>query len=211
MDRRTFMAAMPALGIAGFLGCRGKQTGEVVKDCKPDMVGSHAAGAEAYKPMIDEALTKLFSRQNVVMQAGANPQPGMKKMCFIGLENKSSEDLGDFKDQIIQTIDTKINQSGVFEQISMRYTQAAMQTLRIKPDDLFLPQNMRAFAATMEKQGSPFDYMLFATLTSGTTRNNDATQKDYMLTLELIDIATGKPDKETATIRKGYKKTHGLR
>ena len=31
--------------------------------------------------------------------------------------------------------------------------------------------------------------------------------RDYLLTLELVNIQTGEPDKEHATIRKGYHKT----
>jgi PBP1b-binding outer membrane lipoprotein LpoB len=57
----------------------------------------------------------------------------------------------------------------------------------------------------MEAQGQPFDYLLFANLTSGTTNaSSSKSQKDYILTLELVNIQTGIPDKEQATIRKGY-------
>jgi hypothetical protein len=47
--------------------------------------------------------------------------------------------------------------------------------------------------------------MLFATLTSGTTREANSTQKNYLLTLELVDIKSGQPDKESAEIRKSYR------
>ncbi|MDY3562350.1 penicillin-binding protein activator LpoB [Gemmata sp. JC673] len=208
MDRRRFLglvggsfAAAPAL-----VGCRSKQVGEVIQDGKKDMVGSHAAGAETYKPMIDDALGKLLARQGGLQPGGA-PGPAPKRICFVGLENKSSEDLGDFKEQIVEIIDTKINTSQVFAQISRRFTEAGLREARMRPDEMFLPANQRKFLAIMEQQGQPFDYLLFATITSGTTRNNDATQKDYMLTLELVNIQTGTPDKESASIRKGYRKS----
>ena len=44
-------------------------------------------------------------------------------------------------------------------------------------------------------------------VTSGTTRSNKDTQRDYLFTLELIDIHSGHADKESAEIRKGYHKT----
>jgi hypothetical protein len=56
----------------------------------------------------------------------------------------------------------------------------------------------------MEQQGQPVDYLLYATITSGTTRENRDYQRDYMLTLELVDVATGKYDKQSAAISKGY-------
>jgi hypothetical protein len=74
----------------------------------------------------------------------------------------------------------------------------------MRPDQLFIPDNLRMFAAIMEQQQQPFDYLLFAKLTSGTTRENKDYQRDYLLTLELIDIQTGQPDKQSATISKGY-------
>ena len=41
-------------------------------------------------------------------------------------------------------------------------------------------------------------------LTSGTTERNKSSQRDYLLTLELIDTRTGTYTKEQASIRKGY-------
>ena len=45
---------------------------------------------------------------------------------------------------------------------------------------------------------------IFATLSSGTTRSGSDYQRDYILTLELVDIRSGAPDKEMAHLRKGY-------
>jgi hypothetical protein len=56
----------------------------------------------------------------------------------------------------------------------------------------------------MEQQGQPFDYLLFAKLTSGTTRENRDYQRDYLLTLELVDVSSGEQDKQMASLSKGY-------
>lgn len=207
MNRRRFLGSVGTslAGAAALLGCRGQQVGEVLKDNKKDIVGSHAAGAETYKPLIDESLGKLLARQCAVPPSVTTP-PAPKRICFVGLENKSSDDTFDYKDQIIETIDTKINTSQAFAQVSRRFTEAGLREARLRPDELFVPANQRKFLAIMEAQGAPFDYLLFATLTSGTTRSNDTTQKDTTLTLELVDIHTGTPDKESASIRKGYSK-----
>lgn len=210
MDRRAFFVVAwggLASGVSA-IGCRCTQTGHVMKCDEKDMVGSHAAGSEVFKPLIDEAVSKLLARQNVVPAGGV---PGGKSICFVGLENKSSEPLGDFKDQITQIIDTDINQSGSFHQISSRFVEAGLKTARLRPDELFVPANQRTFRTVMEQQGQPFDYLLFATLNSGTTQNNANSQKDYMLTFELVNLQTGVADKESAMIRKGYRKSHGLK
>ena len=206
MDRRAFVHL--AWGVAlGAAGCRGTQKGEVMRPDQKDAVGSHAAGAEVFKPLVEDALGKLLARQCGDVTPAGTPAP--KRICFVGLENKSSEDIGDFKEQVVKVLETKINQSGAFQQISGRFVKAGLEATRMRPDELFLPANQRAFLTAMESQGQPFDYLLFATLTSGTTRDNSKTQKDYLLTLELVNLQTGTPDTESAEIRKGYRKSHG--
>ena len=59
----------------------------------------------------------------------------------------------------------------------------------------------------MEKAEQPFDYLLFAKITSGTTNNNGDYQRDYDLTLELVNVESGDFDKESAQLRKGYHKS----
>lgn len=202
MNRRQFIGGVGLL----MVGCRGKQYAHVLKDEHKDMVGSHAGGAETFKPLIDEAVGKLLSRQPCV-QLVSTTEPAVKRICFVGVENKSSEELGDFKDQICEIIDTRIVESKMFQPISRRFVHAGLMASRLRADELFLPAQQRQFLAVMEKQGQPFDYLLFATLTSGTTKSNGDYQRDYLLTLELVNLQTGTPDKESATIRKGYHQT----
>ena len=67
-----------------------------------------------------------------------------------------------------------------------------------------VPEQMLAFAGKMEQQGQPIDYLLYATITSGTTRENRDYQRDYVLTLELVEVGTGTYDKQSAELSKGY-------
>ena len=67
---------------------------------------------------------------------------------------------------------------------------------------------MQMFTESLSQQGQPLDYLLYATLTSGTTENNKNNyQRDYLLTLEMINVHTGNYDKQTASLRKGYHRT----
>lgn len=213
MNRRRFLGRLGAFvlgsAVAFEAGCRGHQYAHVLKDDQHDLVGTHCAGAETFKPLIDEAVGKLLARQGCpppIQQTGG-PVPGPKRICFVGLENRSAEELGDFKDQICQIIDNRIVESKAFQPISPRFVSVGLKDLRLRPEELFMPANQRKFLAVMEQHGQPFDYLLFANLTSGTTTSNKDYQRDYLLTLEMVNIQTGEPDKESATIRKGYHKT----
>jgi hypothetical protein len=161
---------------------------------------------------VEDATAKLLARHSqpeafpASYEAESLPAP-VRRICFVGVENKSAEEIGDFKDQIYQSIETKIVESNVFQPISRRYVDAGLMETRLRPDQLMVPQNMREFAMYMEQQGQPFDCMLYATITSGTTRENQNYQRDYLLTLELIDVRTGALDKQAAEISKGYHQT----
>ena len=170
------------------------------------MVGSHAAGAETFKPLVSEAVNNLLARHSSGIQpvGFANQAQQPMRICFVGVENRSIEEIGDFKEQLYQMIDTLIVQSPVYQPISRRFVETGLRDLRMRPDDLLRPDSMRAFTATMEQMNQPFDYLLFAKLTSGTTQSNKDYQRDYLLTLEMIDVRTGHYDKESAHLRKGY-------
>lgn len=202
-DRRYFLAAA---GSALLAGCRGTQTAEVRDPTKPDMVGSHAAGTETFKPLVEQAIGALLARnsQPTIMPTGTAVSPPQKRICFVAVENKSAEEIGDFKDQLYQIIDAHIVQSNVFIPVNKRFVDAGLQQTRLRPDSLMVPGNMRLFSASMEQQGQPFDYLLYATLTSGTTRENKETQRDYLLTMEMISVDCGAYDKQVASISKGY-------
>ena len=128
------------------------------------------------------------------------------KVAFVELENKTSEELGDQYEQIRQFIDTSINTSEKFRTISDRFVDAALRESRLRTDQLFIPVHQRTFAGTLEQSGHPVEFLLFGTLTSGTTRGDSVRQVGYALTLELVHITTGDNQKETVRLRKAYTK-----
>jgi len=215
MHRRLFVSTLlsgAGLSLLWAQGCRGRQVAHVLKEDDQDMVGSHAAGAETWKPLIDTAVSQLLARQvsEIRTAAAVGDAPsdfGKKRICFVGVENRSNEEIGDFKEQIYDHIDTMISQSDSFQPVSKRYVDAGLKTCGLRPDDLFIPTNQQVFTQALQRINQPFDYLLYAKVTSGTTRNNNSTQKDYELVLELVDMHSGESDKETANLRKGYHKT----
>ena len=209
MNRRHF-CRMTGLGLMGLsvLGCRGRQWSRVLDDDQADLVGSHAAGAETYNRLVDTAVARLLGREHEVLLSTSVESniPG-RRVCFVGVENRSAEEMGDFKEQVYEQIDASIASSGAFDTISRRYIEAGLRASHLRPDDLLTPNGQRAFQTAMERQGQTFDYLMYATLTSGTTVRNQEQQRDYLLTLELVNVQTGQFQKESATIRKGYHKT----
>jgi hypothetical protein len=207
---RTTLAA--AAGIAAellSLGCKGTQYARVIKPGDKEMVGSHQAGQETFRPLIDEAVGKLVARHSAPphIQVSAGPEllpPPKMRVCFVGVENKTAEEIGDFKEQIYESIDSRLLECGSCAPISRRYVEAGLRELRLRPDQLFIPDNLAMFVGLMSRQGQPFDYLLFAKLTSGTTRENKDYQRDYELTLELVNIHNGEQDKQSAMLSKGY-------
>ena len=220
----TFFATFAFLAIlASLAGCAGHQYGHLLATEDKDLVGSHAAGAATWNPLVEESVAKLLSRcppsiqpvtfetvneiplnSDVVHTALAS---GAANVCFVGIENKSAEEIGDFKDQLFEKIDTLINQNSDFRGISQRLVQSALHETRLRPDSLFLPDNRQVFASVLGREGTPVDYLLFASITSGTTDRNKTTQRDYVLTLEMVNVHTGDFLKESAEIRKGYSKS----
>ena len=214
MDRRRFLGALGGLAaasVAGSLsGCRGKQYAHILNPADRNMVGSHTAGAETWEPLIQESVGQLLGKQHVVMVTSADATSAFskKRICFAGVENKSAEDLGDAREQIYQKIDTCINESDEFEVITKRSVEAGLRACNLRTDDLFLPSNRRTFMAAMEQIQQPFDYLHYCTITSLSTQSNGKDyQRDYLMTLELVDVETGKADKESAELRKGYHKS----
>jgi len=209
MLRRDLLTGLGVVGLGAMLpGCRGTQYARVIKPGEKEMVGSHQAGQETFRPLVDEAVTKLVARHAPPhIQPVSGPEllpPPKMRVCFVGVENKTAEEIGDFKEQIFESIDTRLLECGTCAPISRRYVEAGLRELRLRPDQLFVPDNLHMFIGLMAQQGQPFDYLLFAKLTSGTTRENRDYQRDYELTLELVDIRSGEQDKQSAMLSKGY-------
>ncbi len=76
-------------------------------------------------------------------------------MCFVGIENKSVEELRDFKDQIYQQIDTKILESQAFDPVSRRMVDAALHETRLRPDSLFVPETIVCSVPFYRGKGNP--------------------------------------------------------
>ncbi|MDR2438601.1 MAG: penicillin-binding protein activator LpoB [Planctomycetaceae bacterium] len=194
-------------------GCRGTQA-RLMRSGESDNIGSDRAGAEVYNPMVRESVGKLLARaandptiQQVTFNNSVMQVPLKRKVCFISLENASVEELGDFKEHIKTAILEKVSESDQFEIVSDRAVTAGLRTLSLRPDALFIEENMRMFIGAMGRDGTPVDYLLFAKITSGTTEINRDMQRDYKLSLELVNTQTFTQIIESMPMRKEYNRS----
>ena len=191
-----------------FYGCKG-QTGTVMKDGSKGLSGSHAAGQEVFKPLVEGAVARLLAAEANRTGAGGYGMP--KTICFVGVENLTAEELMDYREMLYEMIDTAIGSGGQYTSISRRYVEPALRQGRFRMDELFHPEKYRQLLAILEQDGKPFEYLLFAKLTSGTTVDNKNYQRDYRLTLELINVNNGASLKEGCDLSKAYNVTMGAK
>lgn len=196
-------------------GCRSTQKGRIKSIDEEDRIGSHAAGAGVYDPMVDQTVGRLLANEATSLeqaQAGVPSQygqmpgpPGPKHIVFFGVENKGIEELGPFRDAMEEQIETQIVNSRLFRPVSKRYLDAGLRDAGLRADQLFNPANQQLFIEAMHRNDCPFDYFLFATVTSTETRDNYDSQRDYGLSLELVDSKNGYVvGKDRVELRKDY-------
>lgn len=190
-----------------FCGCA-MQKGKLLKDDDPMRTGSHKAGSEVFDPAADSAVSGLLAKAEGIMQEHGPVGQGKIRLCFIGVENAGAEEMGDLKQDLDEMIRTKITQSPRFETIDSRTIAAALRKTGLRSDDLLLPESRGQFVNALGGLGSSFDYILFAKVTTATTRANKDAQVKYALTLDLVDVNSGSPAvRESVALRKNYNKS----
>lgn len=181
------------------LACAGP-VGRIKDDAETDKVGNRSAGAATFQRLIDGAVQRLLASPAAAQRSASE----RFRIAFFDIENLSSEELLDWRDTLRQRIDQAVNASGRFRNVSDRYVRAALRATGLRPDDLYLPERRREFLRALEANSDPVDFFLYATLSSGTTRDNAGAQRDYLLTLELVDVKSGEAVKVQEDVRKEY-------
>jgi hypothetical protein len=183
------------------LACSGPR-GRIMSDTDEDYVGARTAGAPTYDRLVTETTDKLLRHLSA-----ARGGIGQLRIVVLGVENQSTEELGDWQEQIYSVLTTTINRAERFEMVSRRFVDEALRETRLRPEQLFLPKNQREFLAVLERQGLPIDALVFPRLTSGTTEAGDGTsQRNYEFSLELVDVQTGQTQQFGTRLRKEYQR-----
>ncbi len=183
------------------ISCKSNPSARIMADDEEDIVGTKRAGAPTYDRLIEGVVGKLL--RNHSTQNSGSPK---LLVASLPIENSSGEELGDWSEQLYELIDTSINTSSRYRNVSIRFVNAALREGRLRPDQLYLPTYRRQFLKILEAKGMPVECLLYSKLTTGTTEANDLKQRNYMLTLELVDLKTGWNEKESERLRKEYSK-----
>ena len=198
MSHRTTPIAVVALFALSLVSC-GSPQGRIMEDTEQDHVGSKALGAAGTDRLVSDVVTKVLNSYS-----GAHAGVGKLKVAVLRVDNASSEELGDFQEYIFDLISTSINRSGRFQTISLRFVNEALRESRKRREQLFLPKHRREFLAVLERQNNPAQILIFPKLSSGTTRSDDVRQRNYQMTLVLVDVESGEDHRESTVIRKAY-------
>ncbi len=192
-----------ALILLAFLsfGCNGSPKGRVKSGDEGDLVGARTAGAETYNALIEDASRRLLNAE-----AARFPEGAVRKICFVGLENRSAEELGDIRESTNQIIETVLFQAKRYDMIGQRYVSHVLQVTGMRAEDVFLHEGREKFVSVLRQEGQDPDFLLWGIYTSLSTEGDKERQRDYLLTLELTDARSGRlMQKETARVRKAYR------
>lgn len=216
LDRRNVKRASVFLLTLTLLGGCATQRGKVVDENEPTRVGSHRAGSEIYDPAAEAAVDGLLEQaaRNPISEADVGKtvaqiteEYGVRKICFLGVENAGGEEMGDLREDLAEVIRTKIARSDAFETIDSRMATAGLRETGLRAEDLLLPEKRERFAAALGENETPFDYILFAKVTTATTVDNKDSQVKYSLTLDLVNVRTGSTIRETVSLKKHYNRS----
>jgi len=199
---KKFFHVLLALAVAApLLSSCNLPAARILKPSEPDAVGARAAGAATFDQLLRGAVNKLLLSHGAARQADTK-----LTVAVLRVENASSEELGDWQEQVFDKISTSINESGRYSTISLRYIDAGLRESRLRRDDLFIPAKRRVFLDVLETAKVPAQILIFPKLTTGTTELGPRrAQRNYLLTLELVDIATGKDFRVSEEVRKAYR------
>ncbi len=193
-----FVASLLVLG-TGLVACGPQESGRIKSDDEADLVGSRQAGAATYQEIVSEAVAGLLSSHSA-----AHEGPGRYTIGIVGIDVRGAEDLGDWEEQLYEVLANSVDASESYHSVSRRALDRGLLEAELRVEDLFLPKYRRELVRVMEADGNPVQLLIFPNLTTGTTVRGSEKQRDYLMTLELVDVATGWEDRFSGKVRKAY-------
>lgn len=192
------LTLIPALLLGALILSCGGPSGRIKADDEADLVGADRAGSAAYHEVIAEGVERLLQSHS------ATTKGERWSLACLGFENAGLEELVDWEEQLYELITGAVTRSGRYKVVSRRFLEAGMKEASVRQDELFLPKHQRSLAAALERANQPVQLFLFPKLTTGTTRAGNKKQRDYLLTLELVEVETGWSDKFVGKVSKEY-------
>jgi hypothetical protein len=198
---KSFVHVLAVTALVLFSSCVGdKHPARIKGDNERNIVDVSGAGAATFERLINSTVSKLLEPYK-----GEFAELKVRALAFVDLENRTSEELGEWREQLIDKIEASVNERREFKAISIRFVSTVLKEMGNPPiDKLFLPKGRREFAKVMEQKSTPVQYLMWGRLTRGVTQGVDKRQANYVLSLELINIKTGEQNKKITTVRKEF-------
>jgi hypothetical protein len=187
-DRNMKRFAIVALA-ASFLaaGCAGPSA-RVKSGDEGDLVDVRRGCTETYKELIRKGVLEILTAHRSKL-GGAAEKP---VVAFVGVDNKSSEELGEFRAAMDNEIETALVESDLYSMVSMEAVKAAKSEANIgNISQLTVGRTREAFMAVLNKDGHPPQYILFGQVTTMTSSGNEARERTYQLKLQMMDSSSG--------------------
>ena len=182
---KTILVALAAAFVAA--GCTGPSA-RVKSGDEGDLVDVRKGGTETYKELIRKGVSQLLEEHRLTL--GNSAEKVM--IAFVGVENRSSEELGEFRASMNNEITTALVNSRLYSMLSMRAVDAAKRESNIRSvDDLTVARPRAAFLAVLNKDGQAPQYLLFGEVSTMTSSGNSAKERTYQLTLQMMDSSNG--------------------
>lgn len=182
---KTILVALAAAFLAA--GCTGPSA-RVKSGDEGDLVDTTKGGTETYKELIRKGTSELLSEHRLTLGNAAE----RVMVAFVGVENRSSEELGEFRASMNNEIETVLVNSRLYAMISMNAIDAAKRQSNLRNiSDLTTGEPRAAFLSVLNKDGQAPQYILFGEVTSMTSRGNDASERTYQLKLQMMDSSNG--------------------
>ena len=139
LSKSLLVPAFAALLVVSLASCQTDKPAEIMGDNERDLVGSGAAGAATFERLIDSTVSKLLEPYK-----GEFAELKVRSLAFVDLENRTAEELGEWREQLIDKIEASVNDRREFKAISIRFVSAVLKEMGNPPiDKLFLPQGRR--------------------------------------------------------------------
>lgn len=196
------LKAAAALAVAfGAAACTGPSA-RMKTDDEGTLVDVSKGGTETYKELIRKGVLSLLESHRKVLAGGAE----RPLLAFVGIQNKSSEELGEFREAMSNEIETALVESGLYQVISMEAVNAAKRESNLRDvSDLTVARPREAFLSVLNKDGRAPQYILFGVSTTMSSQGISERERTYQLKLQMMDSSNGiVQTQKMVEVRKAY-------
>jgi hypothetical protein len=188
------------LALAAMVAGCSSPSGRIKGDDEGSLVGAKTAGAATYNELVGQTVEKLLQRHSKNKSANL-------LLCFVEIENRSSEELGENREALYEEIDTIIVNSGAYRNVSRRFVNTALRATGMRAEDIFLGKGRKKFMKELGDEGITPTHLMWGKLTSISTEGSSRREREYLLTLEIVEAKSGLTEaKQTSKVRKEYSK-----